>query len=29
MKTPENTDEGPDDPEPADQGNIQMEHSSD
>jgi hypothetical protein len=29
MKTPENTDEIPDDPEPADQGDIQMGHSSD
>jgi hypothetical protein len=29
MKTPENTEKGPDDPEPADEGDIQMEHSSD
>jgi hypothetical protein len=29
MKTPENTEEGPDDPEPADGGDIQMEYSSD
>ena len=28
MKTPENTQEDPDDPEPAD-GDIQMEYSSD
>jgi hypothetical protein len=29
MKTPENTEEDPDDPEPADEGYIQMECSSD
>jgi hypothetical protein len=29
MKTPENTEEDPDDPEPADEGYIQMEYSSD
>jgi len=29
MKTPENTKAEPDDPEPADGGNIQMETSSD
>ena len=27
MKTPENTEENPDDPEPAAEGNIQMEYS--
>jgi hypothetical protein len=29
MKTPENIAEHPDDPEPADEGDIQMEHYSD
>ena len=29
MKTPENTAEHPDDPVPADEGDIQMEHYSD
>jgi hypothetical protein len=29
MKTPENTEEEPDDPEAANKGNIQMEYSSD
>ena len=29
MKTPENTQEDPDDPEPADEGQILMEYSSD
>jgi len=29
MKTPENTQQGPDDPEPADEGHILMEYSSD
>jgi hypothetical protein len=29
MKTPENTLEDPDDPEPVDEGDIQMEFSSD
>jgi len=29
MKTPKNTEEGPNDPEPADEGDIQMECSSD
>jgi hypothetical protein len=29
VKTPENTEEDPDDPEPADEGDIQMEYSSD
>jgi hypothetical protein len=29
MKTPENTEEDPDDPEPAIEGDIQMEYSSD
>jgi hypothetical protein len=29
MKTPENTEEDPFDPEPADAGDIQMEYSSD
>jgi hypothetical protein len=29
MKTPQNTEEDPDDPEPADKGDIQMEYSSD
>ena len=29
MKTPENTDEDPDDSEPTAEGHIQMEHSSD
>jgi hypothetical protein len=29
MKTPENTEEDADDPEPADEGDIQMEYSSD
>jgi hypothetical protein len=29
MKTPENTAKGPDDPEPADKGDIQREHFSD
>jgi hypothetical protein len=28
MKTPETTEEDPDDPEPADEGDIQMEYSS-
>jgi hypothetical protein len=28
MKTPENTEEDPNDPEPTDVGNIQMEYSS-
>jgi hypothetical protein len=28
MKNPENTEEDPDDPEPADEGDIQMEYSS-
>jgi hypothetical protein len=27
MKTPENTEADPDDPEPADEGDIQMEYS--
>jgi hypothetical protein len=27
MKTPKNTEEDPDDPEPADEGDIQMEYS--
>jgi len=29
MRNPENTEEDPDGPEPADEGNIQMEYSSD
>lgn len=29
MKTPQNTEKYPDDPEPADEGAIQMEYSSD
>jgi hypothetical protein len=29
MKTTENKEEDPDDPEPADEGDIQMEYSSD
>jgi hypothetical protein len=29
VKTPKNTAEDPDDPEPADEGDIQMEYSSD
>jgi hypothetical protein len=29
MKTPENTEEGPDDSEPADEGDIQMEYTFD
>jgi hypothetical protein len=29
MKTPENAEEDPDDPEPADEGDFQMEYSSD
>jgi hypothetical protein len=29
MKTPENTEEDPDDPEPAGEGDIQLEYSSD
>ena len=29
MKTPGNLEKGPDDPEPADEGNIQIEYSSD
>jgi hypothetical protein len=29
MKTPENTEHNPDDPEPAGEGDIQMEYSSD
>ena len=29
LKTPENTEEDPDDPQPADEGDIQMEYSSD
>lgn len=29
MKNPGNTDEDPDDPDPADKGNIQMEYSPD
>jgi hypothetical protein len=29
MKNPENTEEEADDPEPPDEGNIQMEYSSD
>jgi hypothetical protein len=29
MKTPQNTEEDPDDPQPADEGDIQMEYSSD
>jgi hypothetical protein len=29
MKHPENTEENPDDSEPADEGDIQMEYSSD
>jgi hypothetical protein len=29
MKTPENTEEDTDDPEPADEGDNQMEYSSD
>jgi len=29
MKTPENTEEDPDDPQPAYEGDIQMEYSSD
>jgi hypothetical protein len=28
MKTPENTEEDPDNPEPADEGDIQMEYPS-
>jgi len=28
MKTPENTEEDADDPEPADEGDIQNDHSS-
>jgi len=28
MKTPENTEENYDDPEPADEGDLQMEYSS-
>jgi hypothetical protein len=28
VKTPENTEEEPDDPEPADDGDIRMEYSS-
>jgi hypothetical protein len=29
MRNPENTEEDPDGPKPADEGNIQMEYSSD
>jgi hypothetical protein len=29
MKNQENTDEGPDNPEPADEGDIKMEYTSD
>jgi hypothetical protein len=29
MKIPENTEEDPDEPEPADEGDIQMEYTSD
>jgi hypothetical protein len=29
VKTPENTEKGPDDPEPAGEGDIQMLYSSD
>jgi hypothetical protein len=29
MKDPQNTEEDPDNPEPADEGDIQMEYSSD
>ena len=29
MKTPENAEEDPDDPEPEDEGDIQIEYSSD
>jgi hypothetical protein len=29
MKTPQNTEEDPDNPEPADEGDIQTEYSSD
>lgn len=29
MKTPENRDQNPDDPEPAGEGDVQMEYSSD
>jgi len=29
MKTPENTEEDPDNTEPADEGDTQIEHSSD
>jgi hypothetical protein len=29
MKTPENTEKNPDDPKPADEGDIQINYSSD